>query len=114
MTTVYGIKNCDTVKKALKWLDKNNIDYTFHDFRADGIDEKLVSDFTNKLDWELLLNKRSTTFRLLDDEIKNNLNETTFKQLILSQPTLIKRPVLLSNNTLHLGFKDEQYQVIFN
>lgn len=114
MTVIYGIKNCDTVKKALKWLDNNNIAYRFHDFRTDGIDTDLVNKFTQQLDWQQLLNKRSTTFRALDDSIKNNLDETSFKQIVLEQPTLIKRPVLLTDNSLLLGFKDEQYQELFN
>ena len=114
MTVVYGIKNCDTVKKARKWLDTNNISYVFHDFRVDGINPQLVEQFTHLASWELLLNKRSTTFRSLDDDIKNTINEQTFKALIIEQPTLIKRPVLLTNNTLHIGFKAPQYQEIFS
>ncbi|XQW83653.1 ArsC family reductase [Thalassotalea piscium] len=114
MTIVYGIKNCDTVKKSLKWLEKNNIDYNFHDFRTDGIDDELVNKFTSQLNWELLINKRSTTFRALDDSIKNNLNEETFKKIVIEYPTLIKRPVLLTNKTLYVGFKEQQYQEIFH
>lgn len=114
MTVVYGIKNCDTVKKALKWLDNNNIAYRFHDFRTDGIDTSLIENFTQQLDWQLILNKRSTTFRALDDSIKNNLDEVSFKKIVLEQPTLIKRPVMLTNDTLHVGFKEQQYQELFN
>ncbi|GHE90266.1 ArsC family reductase [Thalassotalea profundi] len=114
MTVIYGIKNCDTVKKTLKWLDNNNINYEFHDFRVNGINTTLINKFTQLIDWELLLNKRSTTFRALDESIKKNLDENTFKNIVLEQPTLIKRPVLLINNTLHVGFKEQQYQELFN
>lgn len=114
MTVIYGIKNCDTVKKAIRWLDNNNITYRFHDFRADGIDAALIDKFTQQLDWQLILNKRSSTFRALNDSIKQNLDETSFKQVVLEQPTLIKRPVLQTDNTLLLGFNDQQYQELFN
>jgi Spx/MgsR family transcriptional regulator len=113
MTTIYGISNCDTVKKALKWLDSNKIDYTFHDFRKDGLDEPLLSTFINKSDWQALLNKRSTTYRNLSDEIKNNLDQALAQKTLLANPTLIKRPVLIHNEQLTLGFKEQNYQQIF-
>ena len=114
MTVVYGIKNCDTIKKALKWLEKNSISYRFHDFRVDGITPELINQLTSSTNWELLLNKRSTTFRALDDNIKNSLDENSFKDIVLAQPTLIKRPVLINNSTTYVGFKEQQYQEIFS
>lgn len=113
MTTIYGISNCDTVKKALKFLDKNSISYQFHDFRKDGIDAALVSQFLAQLDISELVNKRSTTYRNLPDNVKENLNETNIVELLVEQPTLIKRPVLVLNDNTYLGFKEPQYQQIF-
>ena len=114
MTTLYGIKNCDTVKKARKWLDDNNIDYVFHDFRVDGLSNELLSDLAKKSDWHSLVNKRSTTFRNLPDDVKSNLTDEVAFSTVLEQPTLLKRPLLLINDDLHLGFKAPHYQEIFS
>ena len=114
MTIIYGIHNCDTVKKAITWLNKQEISFTFHDFRKDGLSETLLKEFFTNCDWQLLLNKRSTTYRNLPDEIKNNLNEDNIFKAILEQPTLLKRPVLAHNQQLNLGFKPEQYQELFS
>jgi len=113
-TTVYGIKNCDTIKKALKWLDANNIAYTFHDYRVDGLDDTLLNSLSEISDPQLMLNKRSTSFRALTDDQKANLSDDALKALFLVTPTLIKRPLLIHNNSAHLGFKADQYQAIFN
>jgi len=113
-TLVYGIKNCDTIKKALKWLDANNVAYTFHDYRVDGLDDTLLASLTDISDPQLMLNKRSTSFRALSDEQKENLDNTSLSALFLETPTLIKRPLLVHNNDAHLGFKADQYQTIFN
>ncbi|WP_199611371.1 ArsC family reductase [Flocculibacter collagenilyticus] len=112
-TTLYGIKNCDTIKKAKKWLEQNNIDYTFHDYRTDGLTENLLTTFEAELGWESLLNKRGTTFRQLDDSQKESLERDPALALMLAQPAMIKRPVLVTNSQYHLGFKTAQYQVIF-
>jgi len=113
-TTIYGIKNCDTIKKAIKWLDANNINYTFHDYRVDGLDEKLLTQLYTQCDPQLMLNKRSTSFRALTDDQKNNLDNESLKALFLASPTLIKRPLLLNNNESLLGFKEAQYEAFFN
>ncbi|MFD2166904.1 ArsC family reductase [Thalassotalea euphylliae] len=110
MTIIYGIPNCDTVKKARKWLDAENIDYTFHDFRKDGLTEAQLDGFIAQTSWETLLNKRSTSFRNLPDNIKNNLTESTAKAAMLSEPTLIKRPVLVSGESTLVGFKASEYE----
>ncbi len=110
MTILYGIKNCDSVKKAKKWLEQENINYQFHDFREDGLSIELLQQFINDADLTQLLNKRSTSFRNLPEDIKNNLTDETVIEAILSQPTLVKRPLLKHNNTLLIGFKDTQYQ----
>lgn len=113
MTIVYGIKNCDTVKKTLKWLDNQEIQYTFHDFKTQGLSEELLSSFNKQSDWSILLNKRSTTFRNLPNEIKENLTEQVMFDAVLAQPTLLKRPVLIHKNVLSVGFKEQQYQELF-
>lgn len=114
MTILYGIKNCDSVKKARRWLDQNDIDYRFHDFRSDGLDPLLIQSWVDNLGWESLVNKRSTTWRNLPDDQKSNLNEKTLVSLLLEQPTLIKRPVLDQLGRLQLGFKETEYQQIFS
>lgn len=114
MTIVYGIHNCDTVKKATTWLNNQAVEFTFHDLRKDGLTEDLLKTFFSQSDWTLLLNKRSTTYRNLPDEIKNDLNEDVIFKAILAQPTLLKRPLLAINQQLHLGFKPAQYQELFS
>lgn len=112
MTILYGIKNCDSVKKAKKWLEQQNISYQFHDFRSDGLSAEMLQAFLLDSELTSLLNKRSTTFRNLPDEIKNNLTDEVITAVILSQPTLIKRPLLKHKQTLLIGFKDSQYQQV--
>ena len=114
MTKIYGIKNCDTIKKALKWLDTNNIPYEFHDFKTAGLPQALLNEWLEKSSWDLLINKRSTTYRGLPQETKDNLNEALACQAMLDHPTLVKRPVLVTNPKIHIGFKAEQYQEIFS
>ncbi len=110
---IYGIKNCDTMKKALTWLQGQEKSYLFHDYRTDGLDEALLMSFVCALGWEALLNKRGTTFRNLSEEQKNNLNEHNAIKLMLENPAIIKRPLLCVDGAFHLGFKPEQYQGIF-
>ncbi|MCK8132071.1 ArsC family reductase [Pseudoalteromonas sp. 2CM28B] len=113
MITLYGISNCDTIKKAKKYLADNNIDFTFHDYRKDGVNEQLVNEFAEHIDWEQLVNKRGITYRALCDEQKQNLSKDTAITLLVEQPAMIKRPVLVNNNSYHLGFKAAQYDEIF-
>lgn len=109
MTTLYGIKNCDTVQKARRWLEQHQIDYTFHDFRVDGLPATTVQQWVARLGWQALLNKRSTTWRQLDPAQQQTVGEQTIVSLLCEQPTLIKRPVLEHQQTLLLGFSAEQY-----
>ena len=118
--TLYGINNCDTVKKSLKWLTANNIEHTFYDFKKQPLTADLLTIFVQLNSWETLLNKRSTTYRNLSDDIKNNLTDDIAFEQVLAQPTLLKRPLLLitapknsDSQTLHLGFKADMYQKIF-
>ncbi|MCW8833635.1 MAG: Spx/MgsR family RNA polymerase-binding regulatory protein [Colwellia sp.] len=116
--TLYGINNCDTVKKALKWLSAQNINYEFYDFKKQPLTPELVLQFASLSDWSLLLNKRSTTYRNLSEDIKSNLSDEIAFEQVLLQPTLLKRPLLLIENAnqdkqLHLGFKAQTYQELF-
>ncbi|ALQ08352.1 ArsC family reductase [Pseudoalteromonas fuliginea] len=113
MITLYGISNCDTIKKAKKYLTDNNVEFTFHDYRKDGVNEQMVSDFADKLDWEQLVNKRGTTYRALTDEQTQSLTKESAISLLVEQPAMIKRPVLVNNGSYHLGFKAVQYDEIF-
>ena len=110
MQTLYGIKNCDTVKKARKWLDENSIVYRFHDFRVDGLTLTQLIDFTARKDWSLLLNRSSTSWRQLSAEQQSDLTLEKVIALMLSTPTLIKRPVLDTGDQLIIGFKADHYQ----
>ena len=114
MTTLYGIKNCDTIKKARAWLTANNIDYTFHDYRQDGLDLPWLEKAEQALSWELMLNKRGTTFRQLSEEQKENVNKTSALALMLDAPAMIKRPILIHNDAYFIGFKAAQYDEVFS
>lgn len=110
---MYGIKNCDTIKKAKKWLEANNIDYEFHDFRSDGLNPVQLRSWIAEAEWQTLLNKRSTTWRQLPDETKENMDETLATAVMEDQPTIIKRPVLETENGLLVGFSDKTYSEKF-
>jgi Spx/MgsR family transcriptional regulator len=110
MIILYGIKNCDSVKKARKWLVENNLSYQFHDFRSDGINEEMLQNFIAASSWEVLLNKRSTRWKQLDPINKESITEKKVITLMLAAPTLIKRPVLVSEDYFFVGFNLESYQ----
>jgi Spx/MgsR family transcriptional regulator len=108
--TIYGIKNCDTMKKARAWLDQRGVAYEFHDYKAAGIARGKLEGWAKKAGWEALLNKAGTTFRKLPDKDKEGLSEAKAIRLMLAQPSMIKRPVLeLAGGELLVGFKPEQY-----
>ena len=108
--TIYGIKNCDTMKKARAWLDKRGVDYAFHDYKAAGIDRAQLEEWCKKVGWEVLLNRAGTTFRKLPDKDKNGLDAKKAIALMLAQPPMIKRPVLdLGRGKLLVGFAPENY-----
>ena len=113
MTTLYGIKNCDSVKKARKWLEANNIDYHFHDFREEGITESMIEGWLEQQPLEKLINKRSTSWKALNEDEKLALSVATAPALCVQYETLVKRPVLALNNDIHLGFSDKNYAAIF-
>lgn len=110
MHTLYGIKNCDTVKKARQWLDQNDILYQFHDFRADGLTLAQLNDFAARQDWSMLLNRSSTSWRQLSAEQQTDLTLEKALLLMLNTPTLIKRPILDVGDKLIIGFKADYYQ----
>jgi arsenate reductase (glutaredoxin) len=107
--TIYGIRNCDTMKKARDWLDAHKIDYAFHDYKASGIDQKTLEGWAKKTGWEVLLNRAGTTFKKLSDDKKINLDEAKAIALMIEQPSMIKRPVLAIGTKLLVGFKPENY-----
>ncbi len=113
MVIMYGIKNCDTIKKARKFLDTHNIEYVFHDFREDGLNPVQLRSWMNQLGWEKLINKRSTTWRNLPDETKQNMDETLALVVAEDQPTIIKRPVLELPDKVVVGFSEKMYSDLF-
>ncbi|HWE73750.1 MAG TPA: ArsC family reductase [Stellaceae bacterium] len=108
--TIYGIKNCDTMKRARSWLDQHKVPYEFHDYKADGIDQPVLEGWAKKVGWEVLLNKAGTTFKKLPDAKKEKLDEKKAIALMLDQPSMIKRPVLDAGGKLTVGFKPEIYE----
>jgi arsenate reductase (glutaredoxin) len=108
-TTLYGIKNCDTMKKARAWLDSHGVAYDFHDYKAEGIAKEKLKRWCDELGWETLLNRAGTTFRKLPDGDKEGLSERKAMALMLAQPSMIKRPVLDLDGKLLVGFKPEIY-----
>ena len=112
-TVMYGIPNCDTIKKAQKWLNENNISFTFHDYRKDGLDNNLLTQLTATSSWDELLNKRSTSYRALTDDQKASLDENTALPLFIEFPTLIKRPLVIHDGVAIVGFNQKNYQAFF-
>ncbi len=112
MIIMYGIKNCDTIKKARKYLEDHSIDYEFHDFREDGINPVQLRSWISELGWDRVINKRSTTWRNLPDETKENMNETLALAVAEDQPTIIKRPVLELADKVLIGFSEKNYATL--
>jgi len=110
MITVYGIKNCDTMKKARTWLDTHGVQYEFHDYKTAGIDAGVLKRWAGEVGWEVLLNRAGTTFRKLPDEQKAGLNEQKAISLMVAQPSMIKRPVLVHGKRLLVGFDPAAYK----
>ncbi|MCX7314082.1 MAG: ArsC family reductase [Alphaproteobacteria bacterium] len=109
--TIYGIKNCDTMKKARAWLDQHGVAFEFHDYKAAGIERERLERWSKKAGWETLLNRAGTTFKKLPDKDKLGLTEAKAIALMLGQPSMIKRPVLdLGGGKLVVGFKPELYE----
>jgi Spx/MgsR family transcriptional regulator len=112
-TTIYGIPNCDTVKKARTWLDQHGVKYRFHDFKKEGLDKTQLKDWVDQAGLNVVLNKAGTTYRALPDAEKEGLTEAKARKLMIDNPSLVKRPVLEHGGRLFIGFKPDEYAVIF-
>jgi Spx/MgsR family transcriptional regulator len=112
-TILYGIGNCDTVRKARRWLDMHNVDYRFHDVRKDGLDRKTLRGWIAELGWESLLNRRGTTWRTLPEAMRDGINAQAAEKIMLEHPASIKRPVLAHAGGLFLGFREIEYSALF-
>ena len=111
--TIYGIRNCDTMKKARRWLDEHGVDYAFHDYKTAGVDRRRLEKWCDELGWEALLNRTGTTFRKLPDGAKKGLAAQSAIALMLEHPSAIKRPVLELGGKLLVGFAPETYATAF-
>ncbi|MBI3708134.1 MAG: ArsC family reductase [Proteobacteria bacterium] len=111
--TIYGIKNCDTMKKARAWLDEHGIAYAFHDYKAEGVESGMLQRWARAAGWETLLNRAGTTFRKLPETDKAGLTEKKAIALMLAQPSMIKRPVVDVDRELIVGFEPETYAKAF-
>lgn len=108
---LYGIPNCDSIKKARKWLERRSVNYAFHDYKKAGVDEAKLREWMSEVGWEVLLNKRGTTFRDLPAEMRADVDEDVAVALMKSHPSMIKRPVLESEGPLIVGFKGGEYEM---
>jgi len=113
MTTIYGIKNCDTMKKARTWLEAHKVAHQFHDYKVAGIDKPTLEGWVKKVGWEILLNRAGTTFKKLPDADKDGITEKKAIALMLAQPSMLKRPVLEAKGKLTVGFKPQEYEKLF-
>lgn len=113
MINVYGIPNCDTVRKARKWLEQHEIEYAFIDLREQGVDAGTVDNWLDELGWEAVVNRRSTTWKQLDPAVREGMDRASAKAALMEHPTLVKRPVLDTGSELQLGFSPEKYRDIF-
>jgi Spx/MgsR family transcriptional regulator len=111
--TLYGIKNCDTVKKARQWLDRHRIEYRFHDFRSDGLDAQQAQAWLDEIGINAVINKRGTTWKQLEEKVRVQVTEQNAAALLATNPTLIKRPVLDIGHQRFVGFDDAMYRDIF-
>ncbi len=110
--TIYGIKNCDTMKKARSWLDEHGVAYVFHDYKSAGADRALLDGWAKQVGWEVLLNRAGTTFRKLPDADKAAITGKKAIALMVAHPSMIKRPVLIAGGKIVVGFRPEHYQAL--
>ena len=113
MTTLYGISNCDTVRKARRWLDGHGVDYRFHDLRRDGLGRKMLQHWEQRLGWEQLLNRRGSSWRKLPEEVRDSIDRSSALRIMQQQPSIIRRPLLDDGRQLHVGFSTGNYGSIF-
>lgn len=112
-TKIYGIKNCDTMKKALKWLDDHGVDYIFHNFKKDGFDKGIVEQAIEEHGWDTVINKRGTTWRQLPPSVQNKMNTQKALEIAEDNPSIIKRPLLLRLGQTFIGFDPKRYKDLF-
>ena len=112
-TTLYGISNCDTVRKARRWLDAHHTGYRFHDVRKDGLDWQTLRGWITELGWENLLNRRGSTWRNLPEAVREGINARAAENIMLEHPSSIRRPVLAHDGKLYLGFRETEYSTLF-
>lgn len=110
---IYGIKNCDTMKKAFTWLDTHNHAYDFHDYKKEGADADVLKAAIAEYGWDTVINRKGTSWRALPDDVKDNMNEKSAIKAAMDNPSLIKRPLLVKGKAIHLGFNADEYQAIF-
>ncbi|WP_456373192.1 ArsC family reductase [Thiolapillus sp.] len=114
MIQLYGIPNCDTMKKARKWLTEHGIEYQFHDYKKEGVDENHLREWMDKAGWETLLNRRGMMWRKLDQARRDNIDEASAREVMLEIPSIIKRPVLVTDNGhVEVGFSEKRYKELF-
>jgi len=113
MLEMYGIANCDSIRKARKWLKEQAIEYQFHDFKKEAVDPEKLDDWMQQAGWETLLNRRGTTWRKLPQKIRDSIDESSARSVMLEQPSSIKRPVLVQDGKVIVGFSEESYQQLF-
>ena len=114
MVRIYGIANCDTMKKARQWLTAHGIEYEFHDYKKAGLDERRLRGWVKQVGWEILLNRRGTTWRKLDEAQKAGIDEAGAIRVMLANPSIVKRPVLELEDSLRVGFDAAEYARIFD
>ena len=112
--TLFGIKNCDTMKKAMKWLDDNGVAYHFHDYKKEGVPEQRLRQWLEALGWETVINKRGTTWRKLDDAVKESMNTEKAITVATENPSIIKRPILQNDHFILAGFKADEWKDTLN
>ena len=114
MLTLYGIANCDTMKKARAWLDAHGVAYAFHDYKKAGIDRATLDRWADRVGWEVLLNRAGTTFRKMPESDREGIDRARALALMIAQPSMIKRPVAESGDGVIVGFKPERYEAAFS
>ena len=112
--TLYGISSCDTIRKAKTWLESRGIEFKFHDYRKQGLEQQLLQSMESELGWEAMLNRRGTTWRKLSDSVRDQIDQASAIRVMMDNPAIIKRPILATDNQLHVGFSDRQYQEVFS
>ncbi|MGB1951228.1 MAG: ArsC family reductase [Marinobacter sp.] len=111
---IYGIKNCDTVKKARKWLDEQGVAYEFHDFKKDGLDDATLTRWEDAIGWDGLVNRRGTTWRKLPDEVRDTISAQSARDIMLDNPSIIKRPVVEHQGSVSVGFNASEWATRFS